>query len=309
MPWARTSASNRPATSWPRVTSTSGRRWRSIISAASSAPRTASEYARTSPPAPRRVPPNQRVTTATTSLTPAPRSTSSMGAPAVPADSPSSEERWISWSGPSTNAEQWWRASQYAARAAAMTSRAASSERTGVSSPRNRERLISSSELAGPAMVRYISIPPLWQRPPHISAYPPRRGRAKMQGGEEGGEEKREDSFGVHRRGRGRLRAGDPGGPGAVRGAGGPGRGDLASPQGPTGGARCAGSRPGGRRPPPAPSCRPGRPGRAGGGGAGTAALARPEALAAKRGEGGDLPEHVRAGGKLLEQVGPVHHE
>ena len=39
------------------------------------------------------MPPNQRVTTATTSLTSRPRSTSSIGAPAVPAGSPSSLER------------------------------------------------------------------------------------------------------------------------------------------------------------------------------------------------------------------------
>src|SRR5690625_4725668 len=135
-----------------------------MIVASSSAARTASEYARTSPPAPRRVPPNQRVTTATRSLTSAPRRTSSMGAPAVPAGSPSSEERCTSWPAPRRKAEQWWRASQYLLRAPATTSRAASSDSTRVSSPRNRDRLISNSAEAGAAMVRYMLMPPLCQR-------------------------------------------------------------------------------------------------------------------------------------------------
>ena len=81
------------------------------------------------PPAPSRVPPNHRVTTATTSLTPRPRSTSSIGAPAVPDGSPSSLDALDVTVGPSTNAEQWCRASQCSLRARSTTARAASSSR------------------------------------------------------------------------------------------------------------------------------------------------------------------------------------
>src|SRR5699024_8090354 len=71
--------------------------------------------------------------------------TPSIGTPAVPAGSPSSEERAVRPSGPSTKALQWCRASNIALRRSSTTARASSSEPTRRSLVRKRERLISSS--------------------------------------------------------------------------------------------------------------------------------------------------------------------
>ena len=103
-------------------------RWTSgaAASAAGSRPR----RARTRPPVPSRVPPNHRVTTATTSLTPAPPGVEDQGARGAEG-SPSSLLRWATCGGgPIRNAEQWCRASQCARRAASTTAQAASSVST-----------------------------------------------------------------------------------------------------------------------------------------------------------------------------------
>ena len=79
----------------------------------SSAARVASAYARDSPPVPSITPPNQRETTATTSVSSRPRSTARIGGAA--GARAARRRRWPARSrapGPTTKALQWWRAFQ-----------------------------------------------------------------------------------------------------------------------------------------------------------------------------------------------------
>ena len=84
IPRDRSSLSTRARSAWSTSTESSRTRSRRSVRWRR-ARRAAVAVGPHGPPTPSSVPPNQRVTTATTSPTPRPRSASSMGAPAVPA--------------------------------------------------------------------------------------------------------------------------------------------------------------------------------------------------------------------------------
>src|SRR5690606_17530488 len=97
-------------------------------------------------------------TTATTSLRPLWPRASRIGVPAVPDGSPSSFDRVSPASGPRTQAEQWWRASQWTALASSTTARASSSEPTRRSQHSKTDRRSSIEAVTGPRMVRYTVV-------------------------------------------------------------------------------------------------------------------------------------------------------